>query len=342
MFRFEHPEFLYFLGIIPLMILIFILVVIVRRRSLKKFGDPDLIERLMPDASKYKAVVKFSILMAAFLFFGIALANPQWGSKKESIKRKSSDIFIALDISRSMMAQDVRPNRLERSRQFIQKLIDELKGDRIGLILFAGNAYMQMPLTTDFSAAQLFVRSADPSLAPTQGTSITDAIKMAESSFDEKNQHQRALIVITDGENHEEEAIKEAASALDKGMLTFTVGVGTASGAPIPVFQNGRNTYKADKQGRQVISKMNENLLLEVAKAGGGKYYNIISGDGVIDAVRDRINRMEKQEFEQRNFSAYESYFQYFLAVGIFLLLLEFLISFRKNNWLRDKDIFKI
>ncbi|MEM7101997.1 MAG: VWA domain-containing protein [Bacteroidota bacterium] len=341
MFRFEQIEHLTTLGVIPVLMVFFILMMLFRRRTINRFGEHPLVMRLMPELSKYKHAVKFSVLMAALIFLSIAYANPQWGTKKEKVKRKSADIFIALDISQSMYAQDISPNRMERAKQFTQKLVTGLKGERIGLIIFAGNAYLQMPLTTDYAAASLFIKSADPTLAPTQGTAIAEAIDLAMESFDESNKFHKALIIISDGENHEADAIKTAADANDNGLLTFTIGVGTNQGGPIPVTVNGRSDYKTDRAGQIIHTRLNESMMREIADAGKGKYYNISNGDRVIESMRERIDKLEKQEFEQRTFSEYESYFQYFLAFGILLLIVEFLLSYRKTPWLKEKDIFK-
>ena len=342
MFRFEHIENLYMLGAIPVLLVFFILMMLFRRRTLSKFGDLVLVKRLMPELSKYKHAIKFSILMAALAFLCIGYANPQWGSKKEKVTRKSADIFIAMDISRSMLSQDLGPNRMERAKQFTQKLVNGLKGERIGLILFAGNAYLQMPLTTDYSAATIFIRSADPKLAPTQGTAIGEAIDLSLQSFEDDNKRHKALIVVSDGENHEPDAVEKARAATEFGLQTFTVGVGTAQGGTIPVVQGGRMVNKVDNSGRVVVTKLNETMLKDVAAAGNGKYYNIASGDRVVDAIRTRIDKLEKQEFEQRTFSEYESYFQYFIAIALLLIMFEFLLSFRKTPWLKEKDIFRV
>ncbi|MEL6866388.1 MAG: VWA domain-containing protein, partial [Bacteroidota bacterium] len=252
------------------------------------------------------------------------------------------DVFIALDISQSMLAEDILPNRLERAKQFAQKLVNELKGERIGLLLFAGNAYLQMPLTTDYAAAMLFLRSANTRMAPTQGTAISDAIDLAERSFEEDNKHHKAIIVITDGENHEPDAIERATQARTNGLLIYTVGVGSAKGAVIPTVVGNRRDVKRDRTGNPVTTKLNEATLADIAKAGEGKYYNMVEGDQVFTALREGIDRLEKREIEQRSFSEFESYFQYFIGLALLLLLIEFLTSYRKSRWMRGKDLFKV
>lgn len=342
MFRFEHPEHLYLLALIPVFILLFVGVIWLRQRALNKLGERMIINQLMPGLSKYKYILKFCILLLAFSSLCIAYANPQWGTKKEKVKRKSADIFIALDVSESMLCEDISPNRMERAKQFMQKLIKELRGERIGTIVFAGSAYVQMPLTTDYSAAQLFIKSASPKMVPSQGTAIGDAIELAMKSFEDNNKHHKALVIITDGENHEEKAMEMAKKASDNGMLIFTVGVGTPNGGPIPMTSFGRKEYKKDRTNNIVVSKLNETMLRSLSQAANGKYYKITSGESVIESLKSRIDRLEKQEFEQRSFSDYESQFQYLLAIGLLLLIIEFLLAYRKSDWMSKRDIFKI
>ena len=343
MFKFENPEHLNLLLMIPVFIGFFIFMWSLRKRALQQFGQSELLKHLMPQVSRYKHSTKFVLLMFALAFLVVGLANPQWGTKKEKVKRKSVDVFIALDISQSMMAQDVPPNRLEKAQRFAQTLIDELKGERIGTIIFAGNAYLQVPLTTDYAAAQLFVKSANPNMAPSQGTAISDAIDLAERSFEEENKNHKALVIITDGENHDQETLERAKEANKNGLLIFTVGVGTEDGSFIPTFVAGRADYKRDNTGNPVRSMLNEEMLVDLAKEGEGAYFNLASGsDKVIEALRKSIDGVEKREMEQRVFNEYESYFQYFLAFAIFLILLEFIISYRRNKYLQNKDLFRI
>ncbi len=341
MFRFENIEYLYALVLIPVLIVFFILMRLATRQAIRRFGDHSLTMRLIPHWSKYKHALKFAILMVALFFLIIGWANPQWGSKKEKVKRKSVDVFIALDISQSMLAEDISPNRLERAKNFSRNLVNTLKGERIGIIIFAGNAYLQMPLTTDYAAAELFVRSIHTQLAPTQGTAISEAIDLAERSFEKDNKHHKALIIISDGESHDQDAIDRARKAGENGLLVFTVGVGTQEGGYIPTIYAGQRSVKTDNTGNPVRTILNEKMLSDLAKEGQGAYYNLIEGDKVSSALRESIDRIEKREIEQRSFSEYESYFQYFLAIGLFLLTLEFFISYRKSKWLEGKDLFK-
>lgn len=343
MFRFEHPEHLYALAILPVLALFFAAMIYARQRAIRRFGSSSLMVRLMPEMSRYKHSLKFGMLMLALFFLIIGWANPQWGTKKEKVQRRSVDVFIALDISQSMLAQDIPPDRLERAKRFAQDLVQALKGERIGLIIFAGNAYLQVPLTTDYAAAGLFIKSANPDMAPTQGTAIGAAIALAEQSFEPENKSHKAMVIITDGENHDDEALEQAREAHDNGLLLFTVGVGTEQGSFIPVRVGGREDYKRDQTGNPVRSRIDEEVLRNLSEAGEGAYFNLASGsEQVLEALRQRIDNIEKREFEQRVFSDYESYFQYFIALGLLLILAEFFISYRKNRFLSDKDFFEV
>lgn len=340
MARFEHIEFLYALLGIPVVVLAFLWMWNKRKAALKKFGETSLVQQLMPQATPHKQTLKLVFLLGALILLIIGWANPQWGAKREKVERKSADIFIALDISNSMLARDVAPSRLESAKLFAQRLVEKLKGERIGLILFAGNAYLQMPLTTDYAAAQVFIRSASPDMAPTQGTSFADAIELAEKSFGEDNQHQRALVIISDGENHEPDALERAQTANNNGMVIFTVGVGTKSGEFIPITVKGRQDFKRDQTGNPVRTQFDETALQELAKAGNGSYYSITADLQIISDLSEQLDRIEKREMEQRSFTEYESYFQFFLFPAFLLLLIEFIVSFRKNRWLAGKDLF--
>jgi Ca-activated chloride channel family protein len=331
MFRFEHPEHIKLLLVLPLLMLLYGVSWYMRRKAIEQLGTPDLIARLMPDFSANRQHLKMGILLLCITFLAIAWANPQWGTKREKVQRKSADVFIALDISNSMMAQDVAPTRLDRARQFCQRLIRELKGERIGLIFFAGNAYLQMPLSTDYAAAELFLRAANPSQASTQGTAIGDAIDMALQSSDKKAQNQRALIIVTDGEDHDSDAKTKAKEAASANMLINTVGVGTSQGAPIPD-ASGTGQYKTDANGQVILSKINEEMLAEFAKIGGGNYYSLAAGDQIVQSIRSQVDKLEKQELEQRSFTEHESYFQYFLLPALLLLLLEFVLPLRHTK----------
>jgi len=343
MFQFEHPEFLWAFLILPVLVAFFVAMRLYQKRALKRFGEEGLLARLMPEFSKNKHTVKFIILMIASAFLIIAWANPQWGTKKQKVKRQSVDVYIALDISKSMLAEDVQPSRLERSKRFVGELVDALKGNRIGNIIFAGHAYLQMPLTDDYSAAKMMVQSSTTEMAPTQGTAIGEAIQLVMKSFERDDKHQKALIVISDGEDHEEKAMELASEAKASGVFVYTVGVGTEYGGTIPENRNGLKQSKRDKDGNVVVTKLNQGMLRDVAKAGGGNYFNLKTDKNIVSALNQRIEQLEKREFEHQRFDEYNSYFQYFLFFGILLIVLEFLLDFRKSRlWVNRRDIFKV
>jgi len=325
MFRFEEPSLLYFLVAIPIMLLLYFLFIRMDKARKGKLSSAGLFERLAPNFSSFRQHLKFGFLLLAASLLCISWANPQWGMKKEKAKAESSDIFIALDISQSMMATDISPNRLERSKRLAQNIVRSLKGNRIGLIYFAGNAYLQMPLSQDFSAAELFLQSANTDLAGTQGTAINDAIDLASRAFEEDKKFQRALVIITDGENHEDALIEKAEDAKELGLVIYTVGVGTEEGGFVPYMERGREQYKRDAEGNPVKSKLNVDMVRDLAAAGGGSFHLIQEGGKIIPELKKQLEKLEKQEIERKSFSEYASYYQYFLAFGILFLILEFL-----------------
>ena len=327
MFKFEYNIYLqYLVGLLPLgFILYFGLRWYLRQQ--KSIGEFQLVQRITRNISwKYqKRIAFFPLLILAF--FILAWANPQWGSKREKVKARSADIFIALDISTSMYCQDIAPNRLERSKRFASKLVDKLKGERIGLVLFAGNAYLQMPLTRDYAAAQLFIQSAHPGLAGTQGTAIGESILTVEESFSKDNNFHKALIIITDGEDHDADALTVAEQAHQNGMIIFPIGVGSTQGSFIPIQVNGKEDWKRDMQGQPVRTRLNETLLRELASKGGGEYLFLNEDQDVLEIIDRKVEQLEKKEYEERSFTSYDSYFQLFLGFGLFLWLMEWIFS---------------
>jgi len=340
MFHFEQANYFYLLLCIPVLIALFIAITLHNNKLREHFGALIGLERLAPNISRIKGPVKFGMMMLALAFLVVAMANPRMGNKTQSVKREGVDIFIALDVSRSMWAEDIKPSRMERARQFAQKLVKAVRGDRVGLILFAGHPYLQMPLTTDYAAAQLFVQTASPKLDITQGTAIESAIDMVvELGEKEEQKKQRALIVITDGENHELDAVETAKDAKSKGVTTFVIGIGTETGAPIPIKDAGYAQFQLDKAGQIVQSKMNTDLIKRIAVSGGGNFYKANSNpDLVIAKLVDKMSKLEKTKFEQQEFDVYESYFQIFVAIALVLLIAEFFISYRKSRWLKETN----
>lgn len=329
MFQFEDISYLNYLSLAPILVLIYWLSSSWIQRRMAHIGDPSLVARLLIGYAPWKNKLKFILVLISFILLVIAWANPQWGYRSEVMKAKSSEVFIALDISNSMEAEDVSPSRLERSKRFIQKLLGKLKGDKVGLILFAGQAYLQVPITNDLAAVELFVRSAGPQLAGTQGTNIAESINFAKESFSEEEQFKRALVVITDGEDHDDLAIQTAKEATEQGIIIHAIGVGSSEGGFIPQTIRGVKSYKKDDDGNAVKTRLNPQLIKDLAAAGGGQSYLMDDDEEVITALAAEIDKMEKRETEQQLFSEYNSYFQYFLFFAIILLVLEYLISFK-------------
>ncbi len=333
MFRFAHPYLLYLLALIPLCILAFSFYLIWRRKALNRYGNLDLIRKLIPEYSTKKLILKLTLLMIAFAFLIVALADPQTGSKLEKVQRKGIDIMIALDVSNSMLAQDIRPNRLERSRQAISKMLDNLDGDRIGIVVFAGRAYTQLPITTDYTAAKLFLSTISTNSVPIQGTAIADAIDLSAKSFNQGDRN-KVIIIITDGEDHEGEAVEKAEAVAKTGIRIYTIGMGLPDGAPIPVIANDIQIgYKKAKDGTTIISRLDEAILQKISTAGGGLYVRANNSEAGLQTVLDDLNKIEKSEIETRQFSAYEDRFQYFIALSLIFLILELFIFDKKNQW---------
>jgi Ca-activated chloride channel family protein len=334
-FRFEHPEYLYGLLIVPFLWFVWIVVIRLQKRNWALFGDKELVVRLIPRLSYRLKNWKFILVLFAISSLFVAIANPQIGSKLEKVQRKGIDMIIAVDISSSMLAEDIKPNRLARAKREISKLVDKLEGDRIGIIVFAGKAYTQLPITTDYSAAKMFLSSVTTDFISTQGTSISSAIEMARTTFknaeDENKERNKAIILITDGEDHEDGALEQAKDAAKEGIKVYTIGMGTVKGAPIPVFRNdARVGYKKDREGHTVISRFNENLLKNIADDGEGKYVRASNSNAGLKTILGEINKMNKTEIETQTFKDYESRFQIFAAFAILLLVLELILGERK------------
>lgn len=331
MFRFENPELLWLISLIPIFWLVTYFL-IKRSKGISLLGQEAIVRQLVKGRSTTREFVKLILISMALLFFCIAAANPQWGTKREKVKAKGSDIIIALDISRSMLCEDLAPNRLERAKRFVERLIDRLKGERIGLVLFAGNAYLQMPLTTDYAAATLFIKSANTRLAASQGTAIGDAISLSRTVFDPEDNFHKALIIITDGETHDDNAKEMAQAAADANIILFFVGVGTQEGGFVPIRAQGYQDYLRDESGDFVKSTLNPDIMRDLAEAGKGAYYNVIGGESILSELDSKIDQLEKKELEQRSFEDYESYFQLFLFPGLLFLLFNFFLFDRKNK----------
>jgi len=347
-FKFQNEFYLYGLLLIPLFVLIWVFIRRGYRKELSKLGEPRLIQRLMPEVSTPKKNWKFALLMGALASMFIALANPQLGSKIEKVQRKGIDMIIAVDISNSMLAEDIKPNRLSRAKRAISKLVDKLQGDRIGIIVFAGQAYTQLPITTDYSAAKMFLSSVNTDYISTQGTSISSAIELGRSTFEEMSEdvqagkRNRAIVIITDGEDQEEGAVEQAKEAAKEGIIVYTIGMGTEKGGPIPLYRGGRMIgYKKDREGHTVITRLNQVELQKIAAAGNGIFVRANNSKVGLNKILDEINRLDKTEIESQTFKDYESHFQIFAFLAILFLVLDLLISERKGKLISKFNIFE-
>ncbi|TAL59932.1 MAG: VWA domain-containing protein [Bacteroidetes bacterium] len=334
MIRMENIEYLYAIGIIPVIVLIYLLNRKWRRKALKKFGEMNILSLMMPDVSNIKPIQKFILFTLAMLFLIFGLVNPQIGSKLEEVKREGSDIVVCLDVSNSMKAEDFRPNRLEKAKQAIEKLIDKLNNDRIGIIVFAGEAYVQLPITTDYAAAKLFSENIDCDVVPTQGTVISAAIELAGNSFGSEEGKNKAIIVISDGESHDDDAVAAARSVSEKGTVVHCIGIGSPEGSPIPTYKNKVHTgFRKDREGNTVVTKLDEGALEEIASAGGGVYLRASQGEIGLLSLQERINKMEKKMFDSKMYTDYEDRFQLFIAITLFLLIMEITLTTRTSKW---------
>ena len=340
MFRFAQPEYLYLLIIVPILWGLFIYGRYRSRRNLAKYGNPSVLAPLMPDVSKYKPWIKFIIQQLAFIVIVFMLARPQFGSKLETVKKQGVEIMIALDVSNSMMAKDIAPNRLEKAKMMLSKLVDELDNDKIGLIVFAGDAYVQLPITTDYSSAKLFLSNINTDIVSVQGTAIGAAIDLAAKSFTPETETSKAIIVITDGENHQDDAVAAARVAHEKGITIHTIGMGLEQGAPIPEKGNPGQFMK-DGSGNVVVSKLDEQTLQEIAKAGEGMYVRASNTDVGLSRLLDEVGKMEKSILEEKVYTDYAEKYQYFILIGLFFIFVEFMILGRRNKRLMKINIFK-
>jgi len=337
MVRFVHSEYLNLLVLLPAVGLLLWFAARMRRRALGRFVHLGMLGRLAEEASPAKRVVKAVLLLAAVALLVLGLANPQIGTRLEEVKQEGIDLFIALDVSLSMKAEDIKPNRLEKAKFEIRNLIGRLSGDRIGLIVFAGEAYTQFPLTTDYSAANLFLDVVDVDAVSVRGTSIASAIERSVESFDFEEETTKVLVIITDGESTEGDAFEAAEEAAAKGVLLYAIGMGSTAGSPIPIYGQGSRQidFKRDQTGNVVVSKLDEVSLEKIASIGGGTYYRGTSTQDELDEIYGELNSLEKRELGVKRFTDYEDRFQYLLLPALLLLVLEALISEKRVEWVR-------
>ncbi len=340
MFRFANIEMLWWLITIPGLVIVYIIYTKRKQRQLTEFGNPELVAQLMPDSSKTRPLWKFCILMVALTLLIIAAARPQYGQQEKNVKRQGIEVMVALDISNSMLAEDVAPNRLDRAKQMLSKVIDNMMEDKVGLVVFAGEAFTQLPITCDYVSAKMFLNTITPNLIQTQGTAIGTALQTAITSFGaEESDAGRAIILITDGENHEDDAIAAAKKAQEMGIQVFVIGIGKPEGAPIP--KPGTNDYFKDRSGQVVVSQMNEEMCQQIAQAGKGVYVRCDNTNTAMRALQQELDRIATADIETTVYADYNEQYQSFVLIALLLLAIEFFILSRKNHRLNRMDLFK-
>ncbi|MBR5572991.1 MAG: VWA domain-containing protein [Paludibacteraceae bacterium] len=340
MFRFANIEMLWWLITIPVFVIAYIIITKRKQRQLMEFGDPELMAQLMPDASKSRPIVKFTLLIVALTLLIVAAARPQYGQQEKTVKRQGIEVMVALDISNSMLAEDVAPNRLDRAKQMLSKMIDNMTDDKVGLVVFAGEAFTQLPITCDYVSAKMFLNTISPKLIPTQGTAIGAALQTAIRSFgSQESDAGRAIILITDGENHEDDATAVAKQAQELGIQVFVIGIGKPEGSPIPI--PGTNDYIKDRSGQVVVSRLNEEMCQEIAQAGKGAYVRCDNTNTAMRALQQELDRIATTDLETTVYADYNEQYQSFLLIALLLLVIDCFILMRQNHRLNRMDLFK-
>ena len=341
MYQLEEKIWFWAFIIIPVMLMVFLWTFFWKKRIQKSFGSAVVLKRLSPDLSFFKSSLKFITLCLAVGFLVIGLINPKIGTKLETIKREGVDIVFAIDVSKSMLAEDVAPNRLEKSKQLVTQIINNLASDRVGIIAYAGKAFPQLPITTDYASAKMFLQSMNTDMLSSQGTAINEAIELSRNYFDDEEQTNRVLIIISDGEDHNDLSVEVAEAASEEGIKIYTIGVGSEKGGPIPLKRNGVvMSYKKDQNNETVITKLNEETLRLIANEAKGGYINGSLTAAVVEQIRAVLSAMDKKEFEAKEFAEYKDQFQWFLGIGLFFLILDVLLLERKTAWLKRLNLF--
>jgi len=341
MYQLDEKVWFWALAVIPVIVVLFLVLQFWKYKAQRKFANKALLKKLSPNTSLFKSILKVVVLCLAFACLSLALVNPKIGTTLETVKREGVDIVFAIDVSKSMLAEDIAPNRLEKAKQLVTQIINNLASDRVGIIAYAGKAFPQLPITTDYASAKMFLQSMNTDMLSSQGTAINEAITLAKTYFDDEEQTNRVLVIISDGEDHSEQAANVAEEANEEGIRIFTIGVGDAKGGPIPIKRNGVVlNYKKDSEGETVITKLNEETLKNIAKAADGAYINGRNTNEVVENIREILNTMDKTEFEAKQFADFKSQFQWFLGFGIFFLLLDIFLLERKTAWLKKLNLF--
>ncbi|TRZ45877.1 VWA domain-containing protein [Robertkochia solimangrovi] len=341
MYQLDEKIYFYGLLVIPVLVFLFLMLSLWKKNRQRYFANPELLKKLSPDRSVFKPVLKLILLSLVLACISIALVNPKIGTKLETVKREGVDIVFAIDVSKSMAAEDIAPSRLEKAKRIASEIINSLASDRIGIIAYAAKAYPQLPITTDYSAAKMFLQNMNTDMMSSQGTAISDAIKLAKTYYDDQDQTNRVLFIISDGEDHEQNVSEAVEEARNEGIKIFTIGIGDVNGAPIPLRYNGViQSYKKDGNGDVVMTKLDEAMLRSIAEEGDGGYINGSNTDDVIEFVKDALDKMDKTEFEAKQFADFKDQFQWFIAGAILFLFLDFFLLERKTAWLRKLNLF--
>jgi Ca-activated chloride channel family protein len=325
---------------LPALLALFLYSIYIKKRNLKRFGDMKIIRELMPDVALKKQYLKFWLLFVCVALFVVIIAGPQFGSKLETVKKEGIEVMICLDVSNSMLSTDINPSRLDKSKQILSKLIDNFENDKVGLIVFAGDAFIQLPITSDYVSAKMFLSSINPAMVPTQGTAIGAAINLALRSFTSNEQSQKSIVLITDGENHEDDAMGAAKAAAEKNIMVNVLGVGSIQGGPIPI--QGTNGFQRDNEGNMIITKLNEQMCQDVATAGNGLYARTDNTGNALNALQKNLDKLNKSEVESKIYSSYDEKYQIAAWILAALLVIEFFILDRRNRILSKIKLFSI
>ena len=338
----DEKIYFYLLFILPVIVVLFILLQIWKKRTQNKFADSPLLKRLTPSKSHFKSTLKLVLFLLGLSGLTLGLVNPKIGTKLETVKREGVDIVFAVDVSKSMLAEDIAPNRLEKAKRLVSEIINQLASDRIGIIAYAGQAYPQLPITTDYGAAKMFLQNMNTDMLTSQGTAINAAIELATTYYDDEDQTNRVLFIISDGEDHSEgSALDAVEEAVEEGIRIYTIGVGKTKGAPIPIKRKGVvESLKKDNQGEVVITKLNQEILIDIADDGNGEYIDGSNTEEAVNYIKEQLLQMDKKEFEAKQFAEYKDQFQWFLGAGLLFLFLDIFVLDRKTEWLRKLNLF--
>ena len=341
MYLLEEKIYFWLLLGIPVLVLMFLGVLVWKKTMQKKFANPELLKKLSPNRSVFKSILKIAVISLALACLVMALVNPKIGTKLETVKREGVDVVFAIDVSKSMLAEDIAPNRLEKSKQLVTQIINNLASDRIGIIAYAASAFPQLPITTDYASGKMFLQSMNTDMLSSQGTAIYEAIELAKTYYNDEEQTNRVLFIVSDGEDHEGNVQAIAEEAAEEGIKIFTIGVGSQKGGPIPIKRNGIiQSYKKNSQGETVITKLNASILQEIANEADGTYIEGRNTSNVVEEVTTILQNMDKKEFEAKQFADFKDQFQWFLAAGLLLLFLDIFLLERKTSWLKKLNLF--